>query len=629
MGYMRLFLTALITVFVIVALVVFVCRPTPIKYAIRQLHHSPDYEANPTTAQVTQKYTLYTHPNSKHDKLIVVFMGGCGLFSRLKSIYGITNYLDEKLGGDGTGNYDVVTFCYPTRFQHTVLQSMLSINESLQDFVGYSSIHAIGVSFGALLAGAFYQKEAQKHVSDSMQIPQIGMHFKSFVGLSGLYELNFNVRLVTALADYYIMRNVPAKRSYSCYNMKIPKMVVSCISDFLIAQTVKFCQTEQASTQCKIYRTSNLPHAFMQFLNIPETIETLDEVANFILKLDGITVPPPKPIVGILKTNKMQKFNDGDGKGGLGADKSTTPIPERGDQKNTAPIHTSIEEIDGTANTTHIGGRNQMFWRNTGNFISDRDDDHIGNDIVTTTNPTAIQIKRNKRNIGRGHTESSSFLANTTSPIQKRRDKHKSTILHTGDDDYTRNLQNRHNPPKNSATHSTPIQAIQNQDTLAAPHTGTVSFNKNDSTLELNVHFQRNRVVSHTGTDTNNRNGSSPKLNSQFQKNSSVPHTGTGTHNKNDSSPKQNSQFQKNSAVPHTGTDSHNKDNSSPKLISQFQKNSSIPHTGTDDFHTNLTEPMLNRLNKHTDGHSLTGTGNQWQRGQAKPFKLKNTMHIV
>lgn len=284
MGWKYLIFAIVITVVTLVIMAALIFRPTPIKYLINRLHTSVSYDPA-KTAKITSKYTLYTRPTSKHDKLIVVFIGGCGLFSQLNSIYGITNWLDNRLGNEH--EYDVVTFNYPTRFQHTVLDSMLSINKSLLDFVHYPNVHVIGVSFGALLAGAFYHKESSLEISKNMRVPQIGLKFKSFTALSGLFEVNFNAKFLTTLVDYYIMKNVPSKENYTCYNMKLPKFAVSAVSDFLVAQTVKFCSTEREHTQCKVYDSTSLPHAFPQFLNLTESMETLEMVAVFILKIDS------------------------------------------------------------------------------------------------------------------------------------------------------------------------------------------------------------------------------------------------------------------------------------------------------------------------------------------------------
>lgn len=283
MGLIYTIFTVLLTLVTIYLLVVVVLRPSPVKLLIRQLHPNAEYKPNAKTSMVTEKYTLYSRPTSKHDKLIVVFMGGCGLFSHLHSIYGITNWLDDYLGE----HYDVVTFSYPTRFKHTIHDSMLSINRSLMDFINYETVHVVGVSFGVLLAGAFYQKETSLEKSTAMNIPQIGLKFKSFIALSGLFELTFNARLITNIVDYYIMRNVPAKIHYTCYSMLIPKLVISSYSDFLVAQTVKFCSIEQQSTECKVYDTATLPHAFTQFTNLPEAVDSLKRIAAFIHKVDG------------------------------------------------------------------------------------------------------------------------------------------------------------------------------------------------------------------------------------------------------------------------------------------------------------------------------------------------------
>lgn len=268
----------IITILILVGIIYTIIIPWPAKLICR--YYSPDivYEKN-ENANVTSKYTLYTSTGSKHDKLVIVFPGGAGLFSELNNVYGLMNTLNTHLGSD----YDILTFSYPTRFKSTIQQSMLAINTILLEFIHYTEIHAIGISFGCLLAGAFYQKESHLRISSMMSVPQIGMKFNSFVGICGIYDTRFNSSIITWLFRTYIMHKTNALKYYSCYNMNIPKYIVSAKSDFLVAHAVKFIKSEQSEYQ--IYDTRLLPHAFPQFLNLNEARETLDKISAFIKKI--------------------------------------------------------------------------------------------------------------------------------------------------------------------------------------------------------------------------------------------------------------------------------------------------------------------------------------------------------
>lgn len=277
--------TTLLAIMFVVATIYIAIKPTPIKYIIKKMRPSAQYDPS-LIAKVTDKYTLYASPDSKHTNLIVVIMGGSGLFSNLHAIYGITNWLYDRVGA----TYDIVTFKYPTRFEYTIHDTMLSINESLKNFIQYKTVDVIGVSFGVLLAGAFYNKETSLKQSNEMKVPQIGLHFRSLIALSGLFDLNFTSTMVETLVKHYIMKNVPAKQNYTCYDIQIPALVICARSDFLIAQSLRFCK-KNTEIQYKIYDVDHLPHAFCQFINLPESQESLEIVVDFLAQLK----PPDEP----------------------------------------------------------------------------------------------------------------------------------------------------------------------------------------------------------------------------------------------------------------------------------------------------------------------------------------------
>lgn len=221
-------------------------------------------------------------PQSK-TKLIVVFIGGSFLFRDLTSHYGIGNELYKLFQNDG---YDIMLMSYPVRFSHTLQQSMLSINDTLQKFLRkYDSFYAIGYSAGALLATVFMQKEADLSYSQQIQIPQIGISFKKFVGICGLYYPQFNNNLIlTKLFYYYILRKTTNGKMYSSSNPleKIPKLVISSTTDFLYNQTTKFIQNTPNTTY-KIFNNPSLTHTFVENINLLETVESLNLIHKFII----------------------------------------------------------------------------------------------------------------------------------------------------------------------------------------------------------------------------------------------------------------------------------------------------------------------------------------------------------
>lgn len=270
----------LVSILILSVLVLIVLFPEPIKPLISALVPNIEYQQN-DNAKLIGKTTLYSNPTSNHDKLIVVFIGGCGLFSNRNNFYGMTNVMNELMGS----NYDILLFEYPVRFKNTILETMLAINKILVDYIHYTTIHAVGVSFGSLLAGAFCQKEAFISKALAMKVPQIGMRFASLSAVSGVLDCSFSAQLMTSLFNFYIMRNTPGILNYTCYGLQIPRLVISATTDFLVAQTTRFIQNEVG--QYKIYNSKNLPHAFIQYINLEEAIDAIGRIRDFILNIDS------------------------------------------------------------------------------------------------------------------------------------------------------------------------------------------------------------------------------------------------------------------------------------------------------------------------------------------------------
>ncbi|ATY70218.1 GrBNV gp19-like protein [Tomelloso virus] len=279
MGLISTLFSILFSILVIALIIWIVVYPEPLKPILSLFYPLVEYEAN-ANATKTGTQTFYTTAGTSNTKLVVIFIGGGGMYSTPSGAYGFANQLNTLLGQD----YDILLFSYPVRFKNTILDTMLAINKILKNYLHYTTIHAVGISFGSLLAGAFYQKEMSSTKATAMKVPQIGMQFASLGIFSGLLECTFNAELATTLFNYYIMRDTPSTINYTCYGMSIPKYVVSANSDFLVAQTAKFLQQEQC--EYKIYSTKNLPHAFSQYINLPDAIDSIENYSKFVVKVD-------------------------------------------------------------------------------------------------------------------------------------------------------------------------------------------------------------------------------------------------------------------------------------------------------------------------------------------------------
>lgn len=336
------FFSFCLTVILIFLIIWLALRPTPIKHFLgsleKQIKHNPD----PKLTQVTDRYTIYraqsnetrrkrsisvTDPTStaantelppSNRPLIVVFIGGALVTCEPRNVYGFCNDLYREMNGQ----FEIVVFRYPVRFRYSLHEIMLHINDTLRNFVHYNHVHAIGISIGALLAGAFYNKEIDRKAADEMKLSQIGMRFESFTGICGVYECRFEASLINRLFRFYILRNTPGIEYYTCFRMTaIPVFIISSTSDFLLEQTRRFIASagvyqsqnyqgtladtsppviqdsngnydsgDETNTTSRlqpqlyyhIFVSPNLPHNFIHFPNLPATKTTLQKVKSFL-----------------------------------------------------------------------------------------------------------------------------------------------------------------------------------------------------------------------------------------------------------------------------------------------------------------------------------------------------------
>lgn len=267
-----------ITVLLIVIVIQFFRKPNLVK-RIMGLYPTYEYKVS-NMAHETANYTLYHRAENK--KLVIVFNGGAFLFSNRRCIYGLLNYMFDDLHLSDT--MDIVVFDYPVRFNYSVYESMLAINRVLKNFVGqYETFYGFGFSAGTLLLGTFIAKESTKETSVKLNIPQIGIKIKCFVGINGVYSTVFDWNLQNKLFAYYIMNDTPSSNLYTCYNLSgVPKLIISNKFDFLSKQTEKFLQSESADSV--IYTNKNLPHNFVSLINLTETKDTAYRIVDFLLK---------------------------------------------------------------------------------------------------------------------------------------------------------------------------------------------------------------------------------------------------------------------------------------------------------------------------------------------------------
>ncbi|KAI5630645.1 OrNVorf47-like-2 [Venturia canescens] len=268
------FVNIILTLILIILSVVFIIIPAPMKTSLKDFTLVASESDPATNAEVKDLYTLYSRPNNK--KLLVWFQGGAFLLNNRKTSYGILNALNDALI-----EFDVLVFDYPLRFSHSVHDAMLATNKILEQFYAYDEYYAAGFSVGALLMGAFMQKELNKEIARKVDVPVIGIQFKAIISLCGVYSMKFDCLLLNLISRLYIMRGTPNPHLYSYHGLlSVPLLVISATSEFLYTETYKF--TKSTACELKVFRGALLPHEFPLMLEFPETKESIESVIEFL-----------------------------------------------------------------------------------------------------------------------------------------------------------------------------------------------------------------------------------------------------------------------------------------------------------------------------------------------------------
>lgn len=270
-------LIAVLSLFFLIIVALFVITPMPLKFVIQQLTTGPRYPVSPNAVE-TNDYTLYTRPNN--DNLLIWFNGGAFLFSEKKTTYGLLNQINDLLL-----NFDILVFNYPTRFTYTVYESLMGCNKIISNFIGsYKNYYSGGYSAGVLLMGTFIRKENDLATAQQLQIPQLGINIKAAVCVNGLYDTRLTNRIVNQLFKTYILRGTDHIQLYSMYNLSLPKLVIGAYSEFLNNQTKRFLQYEYVDVESKIYDNPSLTHLFPLYNDVAESKDAVARIVKFLTK---------------------------------------------------------------------------------------------------------------------------------------------------------------------------------------------------------------------------------------------------------------------------------------------------------------------------------------------------------
>lgn len=224
--------------------------------------------------------TLYLGTDAtKVSGLIVWFNGGAFLSTDRRSSFGILNELNKSLP-----YYDIVTFDYPTRFRYTLRDSLKRVYEILRLLFqrkNYQIMYAMGLSAGALLAGAYQNNETNPKANADIGVSKNGKPFDGIISLCGLLMPSFNDPYIDYAFKFYVMRGTSGSKYYTCLGITdTPKLLISSTVDYLRTQTLRFIESEPCSNH--IYKSQTLPHSFPLMPHLNETRDLIDRVIKFI-----------------------------------------------------------------------------------------------------------------------------------------------------------------------------------------------------------------------------------------------------------------------------------------------------------------------------------------------------------
>lgn len=114
--------------------------------------------------------TLYEGKSSKD--LIVWFNGGGFHTTDRRTSFGLLNNFMNV----SKSEFDIITFDYNTRFKYTVHDSLIKCQKVTAKFLQkktYDYMHAIGISAGVMLAGAYQTNELNDIANSKMKLDRV------------------------------------------------------------------------------------------------------------------------------------------------------------------------------------------------------------------------------------------------------------------------------------------------------------------------------------------------------------------------------------------------------------------------------------------------------------------------
>lgn len=216
------------------------------------------------------------------------------MFSSLNAYYGFSRVLLETLDDQ---SFSLLLLSYPVRWTATMYESMQSINSTLRDFhqtFDYKKYHFIGFSAGALYTGTFINKEYNKQLADSLELPRLGILANSCTLINPMIDAaSFDNALLTRLFNWYIARGTKNSDKYSCLikagssseglgQQNVPVLAITSNKDILYQQS-RLVMRYMPNSESKIFvknGNESLPHSFVQQIDRSESKDAINLIVQ-------------------------------------------------------------------------------------------------------------------------------------------------------------------------------------------------------------------------------------------------------------------------------------------------------------------------------------------------------------
>lgn len=255
-------------------------KPTMLKWAIAKIDTTPTYDMIASEGKTVTDFKNYTIWSKEGNKKCIIFVvGGAFLYSDRTTSYGFMNKLSELMP-----DYDVISVSYPIRFASTFHQMLIGMNDTLAEFAGkYEDYHVVAFSAGVMLTNTFMNKEEDANAAKLLDVPQIGLKFKSATLICGIFYTGLWSGLANWLFKKYIINGITHPEC--CNAMYVqhnnPYYVISSSANFLHNQSLQFI-SRNSNVKSLIFEQPYMTHGFIQIVNLEETQQAIESIAEFI-----------------------------------------------------------------------------------------------------------------------------------------------------------------------------------------------------------------------------------------------------------------------------------------------------------------------------------------------------------